>query len=396
MAATRIPLPLGLVRLGEKLAHDVYDRSGKLLLRGGTPIETESRLAHLEAIGFYDPEAAEWVRARAVAKGPAGPAAGYVPDRSGPALSARVELAGACAALQSLVEGDGTGFEAGVRAIAATVHRCASLDSDASLCCIHIPQPFAYSVRHPVNVAVLVAILLLRQKHDEARLASALEAALTMNIGSLDLHHELYYQEEAITPEQRARIHGHPRAGVDALLQRGVHDPLWMAIVLQHHEAVDGSGYPGALTGERILPEAQALSLADRYCALVSERAQRDPMPPALALQEIHARHGKSIAPDWMRALVTGMGIYPPGSFVRLVNGETAIVARRLLDPKHPVVFSIADAAGRVLQPPRKRVTASQPQLGIAASIGRTQVEAPLPVAELWPPLQLAGGGSAI
>jgi hypothetical protein len=390
MAENRIPLPLGLVRLGEKLAHDVYDRSGKLLLRGGTLVDSESRVAHLEAIGFFDPEAAEWVRARAAHGGPQGPVTGYVPDRSGPALSARAELAGACAALQSLLEGEGTGFEAGIRGIVATVLRCARFDSDAGLCCIHLPQPFAYNIRHPVNVALLVAILLLRQKEEEARLSSILAAALTMNLGAVDLHHELYYQADAITPEQRARIEGHPKEGVDVLLQRGVHDPLWLAVVLQHHEAIDGSGYPGALVGERILAGAQALSLADRYCAMVSERAQREPMLPSLAIREIHTRHGKEISADWIRALISGMGIYPPGTFVRLANGEIAIVARRMLDPKNPVVFSVVDAAGKPLKPPRKRVTASQPQLAIAAAVDRSQVPAALPVDELWPPLQLA------
>jgi hypothetical protein len=140
------------------------------------------------------------------------------------------------------------------------------------------------------------------------------------------------------------------------------------------------------LTGEKILPEAQVVSLADRYCSMVTGRAHRDPMLPPQALKDIHARHGKAISPALIGALIGAMGIYPPGTFVRLANGETAIVVHRIADPKHPVVYALSGPSGTAYDPPRKRLTASQASFAIEQSVPSKEVKTALAPAQLWPP----------
>jgi hypothetical protein len=381
----RVPIPHGLLRVGAGLSHDVYDRAGRLLLRRGTPLDSEARIEHLESAGFFDPEAVDALKEAKDAQDKS-VVIGYVPSYSGRPVSVFAELTAACERLQALFAADEGDTDRGIRAIGATIARCCTIDSDAAIAVLHLPLPFPYNVRHPVNVATLVNLVLARQKHDEARRQSAIAAALTMNLGALDLHHELYYQPETLNDEQRSRIRAHPGAGVEALLARAVRDPLWLAVVSQHHEAIDGSGYPSGLAGDRILPEAQVVSLADRFCAMVSERAQREPMVPTVALKEILARHGKAVTPELIRNLVNAMGLYPPGTFVRLANGETAVAVRRLLDPKHPVVFSLAGPSGNPYDAPRKRLTASNPQFAIQAPVPRKEVKASVVAEDLWPP----------
>jgi response regulator RpfG family c-di-GMP phosphodiesterase len=387
----RIPIRAGQLKLGAPLTHDVYDQAGKLLLRRGIAVASAVQLEHIEAQGYYDPEAADYEKPVAEAR-TASVVVQYAPEvKSGPPLSVLAELGTASAQLvQVFAEGSGDVRDR-VLAIVATIRRCCAADTDASLAYLMNPQPFLPTVRHPVNVATLVTIMLTRQKVDAARIQAAAAAALTMNMGAQELHHDMFFHTEAVTPDQRALIQAHPAAGVASLRRRGVTDALWLDLVAQHHEAHDGSGYPAGLSGDRIHPEAQMICLADRYCAMVSDRAQRDPMLPTQALKDINARHGKSIAPAYIAGLIASMGLYPPGTCVRLVNGETAVVVRRLLDPRHPVVFAICTSSGAAYDPPRKRLTASQPSYAIEQAILRRALQVPFKPEQMWPPTATDG-----
>ena len=356
------------------------------MLRRGSRIDTHGQLARLEQTGFFDPQAAEYQKhskdapERVISRG-------YVPAaHSGAATSVFAELRHVAGQLESLFSDTSIELEPMVRALASAIARCCSLDSDASLAFLLAPSPHEHKVRQPVSVATLVTTILARQKHSEERIASAAAAALTMNIGALELHQELYYQAEGLTSEQLATIRAHPQKSIAVLRERGVRDSLWLQIVAEHHEARDGSGYPQALRENDILLEAQVVSLADRYCAMISGRAQREALLPPQALKEIHARHGKSIDPALISGLILTMGLYPPGTCVRLANGEFAVVVHRLLDPKHPVVFAICSSSGSPYDPPRKRLTATPPLHAIEKAVPSKTVPVPIDPEVLWPP----------
>ena len=387
----RIPVRAGQFPIGSTLSHDIYDRSGKLLLRRGTAIASEHQVEHLEQMGYFDPEAVD-IHHVAAERGEALAPQGYLPERkSGPLVSVFAELGYASERLERAYASADANLDAEIRSIAAAIRRCCALDADASLAHLLVPLPFQHTVRHPVNVAVLATVMLARQKFDENQVEATIAACLTMNIGALDLHHELYYQAESITDFQRGRIRAHPLASVQVLRQRGVQDPLWLQIVSQHHEALDGSGYPAGISGAQIRPEAQVVSLADRYCAMISERASREPLLPTQALKDIHVRHGKSIAPALISGLISAMGLYPPGTLVRLANGEAAVVVHRLLDPRNPVVYALCPSSGTPYDTPRKRLTASQPAYAISDVLPRKAVSAAIDQEKLWPPTATSG-----
>jgi hypothetical protein len=389
--SNNVPIPKGLLRLQDHLSHDIYDKNGTLLLRRGTILDSDEVIERLEAMGYFDPIALEAVKAARLGSERVVPT-GYVPDRSGTLFSAFAELESVCRRLQSAFDNPLVNLDSEIHEISALVQQCCAIDTDASLAALLVPSPFAHKVRHPVHVAILTALILARRKHDPMRIQAAVAAALTMNIGALKLHEELFFTSEALSDEQRAQIRAHPGKGVEALLARNVRNPLWLAIVAQHHEAFDGSGYPGGLAGDKILPEAQVVALADRYSSMVTERASRDAMLPPQALKDIHVRHGKALSPELIGLLVASMGIYPPGTCVRLVNGESAIVVHRILDPKHPVVYALHGPTGPPYAPPRKRLTASQPGYAIATAILRKDIRVVLRPEELWPATIAASG----
>lgn len=94
----------------------------------------------------------------------------------------------------------------------------------------------------------------------------------------------------------------------------------------QHHEYVDGSGFPQGSKGAQINPLARIVTIADRYDTLCNPLRLSDALPPAEALSTMFAHEAKLFDASMLAALIREVGIYPPGSLVRLNNGSIAMV----------------------------------------------------------------------
>jgi HD-GYP domain-containing protein (c-di-GMP phosphodiesterase class II) len=276
-------------------------------------------------------------------------------------------------------------FPLDLRSMADGVRKCCALDPDAALSHILLSRHIRYPVRQSLNVAILSAMLLERLKTEDARASAAVAAALTMNLSMIALQDTLYAQHGPPNEEQTLLLHAHPRAGAEELRQRGVLNGIWLKTVEQHHEARDGSGYPDGLKGDAISREAQVVTLADRYCGKVSERAYRPAYAPGAALKELHTKCAAQIDSALIGMLVALLGPYPPGTFVILANGETAIVTGRLLDLKNPVAAALYLNPRMHYEAPRKRLTGSLPQHKIAGVVSREAVTVGIDVDQLWP-----------
>lgn len=170
--------------------------------------------------------------------------------------------------------------------------------------------------------------------------AAALErAALTMNIGMTRLQDALAAQPHPPTKEQRALIDTHAARGAQCLRECGVRDARWLDIVEQHHDE-----------DSRDLA-VRLLQRIDRYSALVSPRETRPGRNPTDSARTLLAQ--SSAQPDAIgRALLQTLGICPPGTFVRLVDGQVAVVLRRSGRPGEPWVCAVLDAAGHPVPEP--------------------------------------------
>jgi HD-GYP domain-containing protein (c-di-GMP phosphodiesterase class II) len=216
--------------------------------------------------------------------------------------------------------------EPALRAIAARVLQAIALDADIALAVIFLNRIAAtYPVRHCVETA-LVATLVARasgQTPEHTLVIAA--AALTMNVAMLAQHDSFQNQNAALTHAEHDAVLHHPQEGADLLQGAGVRDQAWIAIVMQHHELDDGSGYPEGKVAPDIAPGAQLIGLADRYCTLISARNYRRSMLPDLALRTLMA----DASPELACRFSAELGLYPPGTLVRLCNGEIGVVARR-------------------------------------------------------------------
>ncbi len=220
-------------------------------------------------------------------------------------------------------------------------------DLDAVIGFIHLDQEHDYAVKHPLHCAILCYVLALVKGIAGRRLNTIVCAAITSNLGMFELQRgELMAHQGPLTPEQRDEVDKHTMRSAVLLKRIGVMDKLWKEIVLQHHEKIDGTGYPRGLSGRKFILEARMLGLADRYSAMVSPREYRQGITPTLALKMLFKERGLEVDEKLGAVLIKEMGIYPPGSTVELANKELAVVTRRGQNVMKPIVKSVFACEG--------------------------------------------------
>jgi len=131
------------------------------------------------------------------------------------------------------------------------------------------------SYRHCLFVtgfAVAFAQHLGMREDDQRRLA---RAALLHDVGKAFVPVAILDKPAALTPEEMDEMRQHPRRGFEALAKQGGFPPEMLDVVLHHHELLDGTGYPDALSGKQISDIVRLTTIVDIYAALVEKRAYR-------------------------------------------------------------------------------------------------------------------------
>ncbi|WP_300164391.1 HD domain-containing phosphohydrolase [Solidesulfovibrio sp.] len=189
--------------------------------------------------------------------------------------------------------------------IAAIVEKSLKfLAMDESLKCIAALASHDYSVHtHNVHAFVYTTAILQSMKADEYTQVQAGIGALLHDIGKTRIPGEILSKPGPLTPEERLVINTHPAMGM-ALCQEAQLSQTACHCILMHHERMDGSGYPGGLSGELIPPYVRALTVADVYDALTTKRAYADAMPPFQALRLMRDEMFEAFDPDVYKRLV--------------------------------------------------------------------------------------------
>lgn len=229
------------------------------------------------------------------------------------------------------------------------------LDPDACIGYLRRATPARPSVHHSLHVLAVAELVSDRLDFDEAQQLSLAGAALTMNLAVLEVQDRLYRYPRFTEAGDRAAILAHPRSAVDSLRNGCVTDEDWLQAVAQHHENIDGSGYPAGLGIEAISPMARLIRVADVYCARISGRHYRPPQTTRAAMKDLFGRDRAHLDPQISAQLLRVMGLYPPGTLVRLANGESACITRRGHRGVAHYATSFLDSRGRLMEVPRER-----------------------------------------
>lgn len=332
------------IAVGHKLPWDVFDAEGRLLLRRGQTVETGNQIEKLIELGLFADIDTPWKGTE-----PELPAAQDTRSPLALILEARRRWQ-----YLSAPTGVKEQFPEHLASIRALIAEACGRNPDVALAAILLERKGRYSIRHSVDSATLCQLVGRAAGMAEPELASTVAAALTMNLSILLIQDGLLSQKPPLPPDRLAAIRRHPRDSAALLRSLGVSDETWLAAVLNHHEALDGSGYPEGKKAGAIPFAAQLASLADRYCAAVSARDYRPALLPGAALKRVLLSQGGAVDKTLATHFIKLLGPYPPGTAVRLASEEIAVVVRPGDTAATPQVCALTGPRGALAAPIRR------------------------------------------
>ena len=160
-----------------------------------------------------------------------------------------------------------------------------------------------YTAGHQRRVTALAVAIAQALGVDDDTVEAVRAAGLMHDIGKMAVPAEILSKPSALSDVEMSLMRAHPQVAYDILKRIAFPWPL-AEIVLQHHERIDGSGYPQGLKGNEIRREAQILSVADTVEAMASHRPYRAAQGIDVALEEIQRHKGTRYAADVVDACV--------------------------------------------------------------------------------------------
>ncbi len=161
-----------------------------------------------------------------------------------------------------------------------------------------------YTSGHQRRVATLAKVMAEKLGWSEDKVEGIYMAGLIHDIGKIKVPSDILCYPGRLTEAEFSIIKPHPKIGYDIL--KGIDFPWPLAeIVLQHHERLDGSGYPNGLSGDQILKKASILAVADVMEAMSSHRPYRPALGTNCALEELTSNRGILYDPDAVDICVT-------------------------------------------------------------------------------------------
>ncbi len=271
-----------------------------------------------------------------------------------------------------------------LRAIACELIDSVARGPDIALAAIFLNQIVgAYAIRHCTETAIIVCLIAQAMDKSHAEVLIVTAAALTMNVGMVRQSELFQGRDGALSSEERAIVRRHPADSVDMLRYAGITDEEWLDLVLLHHENDDGSGYPQGRLGDEISQNAKLIGLADRYCAFVSARNYRRSLLPPVALSRLHGEGGAPVDGEIIAKFTELIGPYPPGTLVRLENGEVGVVSRRTRPADALTVHALRGGDGMTLPLPAERSTV-EPGCAIAEALDEDSARLRFTLQQIW------------
>ncbi len=203
----------------------------------------------------------------------------------------------------------------------------------------------AYGDQHALSVTAMVVALGNTLDMEADTIRQAAQGALLQDMGKACIPERILSKPGRLNDFEYARMRSHVPESLRLLEDLPWIGDLTLRVVTEHHERVDGSGYPHRLAGDAISLHAQAAALVEAYDALVSDRPFQAGIEPTEALRELFTGAGRQFRADLVPALVRTLGVYPVGSLVRLSNETLAVVTRqnrhKPLQPEVRVMFDL-------------------------------------------------------
>jgi putative nucleotidyltransferase with HDIG domain len=261
------------------------------------------------------------------------------------------------------------------RDLTGTIIDDLSSHPDAMLMLTNINLTDSYLFQHSLNVCIYATMLGLSFGYNREDLTTLGLGAMLHDIGKTKVPQDILRKTTQLTKEEFEEMKKHTTYGFQ-ILKDEPNIPLISAhCAFQHHERVNGSGYPRGIEGNDIHEFARWIGLVDSYDAMTTTRVYRDPMLPHQALEQLFTGSGTLYDQDKIALFRDKIAIYPLGMQVTLNTGVSGIVSSMNISvPHRPIVRVLQDEAGQELNSPYE-IDLSVNNSVLITAVGDRQVE---------------------
>lgn len=215
---------------------------------------------------------------------------------------------------------------------------------DALMWLAKLKQQDDYAYNHAFNVSVNLMAFAHFMALPKEQIKELGLAGLLQDVGKIKISPALLQKQEQLSEQELVIMKSHVHIGLDMLRDTEHMSPKVLEIIANHHERIDGDGYPSQLKQGQLSMAAQMAGLMDSYCALITDKPYAKGIFNQQALESLYAKADKQYSAALVNQLIQFFGIYPVSSLVELNSGEVAVVIQqnriRRLQPRVMVLLN--------------------------------------------------------
>ena len=224
---------------------------------------------------------------------------------------------------------------------------------NALMCITKIREKDSYLLEHSLNVAILLANFAKYVDMTEEEVQELAFSGFLHDIGKIKIPDDILHKPGRLTDQEMVVMRDHVYYGVQTLEKMEMPERI-VRTMSEHHERLDGYGYPDGLRGDEISAFGRMIAIVDTYDAITADRCYKPGMPSQKALKILLKDSPEKFDRELVEKFIKCVGIYPVGSLVLLNNEHVAMVVRqREQSPLKPIVKVFYSVRGGHYIPPR-------------------------------------------
>lgn len=226
-------------------------------------------------------------------------------------------------------------FDEAAKAISRSIMR----NKDALTWLGKVRDQDSYLFEHSVNTATLMGIFAQAYGLPIIEVEECITGALLHDLGEAQVNQALLERAGPLTPKEYEEVKKHVKIGSQLVKHLPDISDISLRIVEEHHERMDGSGYPLGLKGEEISLYGRMFAIVDTYDAVTNKRCYKEAIPSSFGMRTLLELSKTHFDEALVHQFIKCMGVYPTGSLIRLNNGMLAVViAQNFISPIKPLV----------------------------------------------------------
>lgn len=212
-------------------------------------------------------------------------------------------------------------------------------NQDALACMTRMRQKDDYLMEHSINVSIIMTIFAKHLQIDQDIIHQLATGALLHDLGKINVPDEVLHKPGRLTDEEMKIMRQHVTLGYDIIKQAEGLSPIILEVVGDHHERLDGSGYPNNKRSEDLSMYARMISICDTYDAITASRVYQSARTPIMAFKILRKESGTGFDANLVAEFINCMGIHPVGTLIKTKSNKLGIVTKsNFVNPLCPVV----------------------------------------------------------